>query len=369
MSTPTSTAAPQFRDVKQGTWLRGWMAWARRNLFPTPFDTMLNLALAALFAWILTLVLPWAIFDATWSGDSRADCDGSGACWAFVVNRFGQFIYGFYPPDERWRVNLAIAVLALGLTALLVRAVPGKRVTGLLMLLVYPPFAFWLLKGGFLGLPEVATTRWGGLMLTLVIGVSGIVLSFPLGVALALGRRSDLPVIHGFSVVFIELWRGLPMVTVLFMAIVMLPYFLPAGMRLDSLGLAVTGIVMFQSAYLAEIVRGGLQAVPKGQYEAANALGFGYWRTTIYIVLPQAIRIMIPGLVNNSIALLKDTTLVMVVGLFDLLNIVTAGSSDPLWLGTATEGHVFVGLVFWTMCFGMSRYSHRLERSLRTGRH
>ncbi len=369
MTMRAATTVPEFQDAPREAPLHGWMVWARRNLFPTPFDTVLNLTVAALFAWVLALVLPWVLFDATWSGDSRADCDGRGACWAFVVNRFDQFIYGFYPLDERWRVNFAIAGLALGLTALLVRGVPGKRVTGLLMLLVYPLLAFWLLKGGFLGLPEVATARWGGLMLTLVIGVSGIVLSFPLGVALALGRRSGLPVIHGFSVVFIELWRGLPMVTVLFMAIVMLPYFLPAGMKLDSLGLAVAGIVMFQSAYLAEIVRGGLQAVSKGQYEAADALGFGYWRTTFYIVLPQAIRIMIPGLVNNSISLLKDTTLVMVVGLFDLLNIVTAGSSDPDWLGTAAEGQVFVGLVFWTMCFGMSRYSQRLERSVRSRRH
>lgn len=347
----------------------GWRAWARLNLFPTPFSAVLNLAVPGLAIWLLTLILPWALFDATWEGSSRADCDGKGACWAFVVNRIAQFIYGFYPPDERWRVNLAMILLVVGLAALLIRAVPGKRISGALMLLAFPPVAFWLLKGGFLGLANVSTAQWGGLMLTLVVGVSGIVLSFPLGVALALGRRSSLPVIHGFSAAFIELWRGLPMVTVLFMALVMLPYFLPAGLKLDSLGLAVTGIVLFQSAYLAETIRGGLQAVSKGQYEAANALGFGYWRTTVYIMLPQAIRIMIPGLVNNSIALLKDTTLVMVVGLFDLLNIVSAGSSDPLWLGTAAEGHVFVGLVFWTMCFSMSRYSHRLERSIQSRRH
>lgn len=369
MSSRTATGDTPRSGALRDPRLQGWATWAQQNLFPTAFDTLLNLAVAALFAWIVISVLPWAVFDATWSGHSRADCGTGGACWAFVASRFGQFIYGFYPVEERWRVNAAMIGLAIGVATLLVRAVPGKRVTGLVMMLVYPPLAFWLLKGGFLGLGEVETARWGGLLLTLVIGVSGIVLSFPLGVALALGRRSDLPVIHGFCVAFIELWRGLPMVTVLFMAIVMLPYFLPAGMKLDSLGLAVVGIVMFQSAYLAEIIRGGLQAVSKGQYEAAGALGFGYWRTTIYIALPQAIRVMIPGLVNNSIALLKDTTLVMVVGLFDLLNIVTAGSSDPLWLGTATEGHIFVGLVFWSMCFGMSRYSHRLERSLRSRRH
>lgn len=363
MSVTPSALDAAFHDDVRRTRVEGWIAWARRNLFSTPLNTALTLAIAGSFAWILTSVLPWALLHATWSGNSRADCDGKGACWAFVVSRFGQFIYGFYPPDERWRVNLAMAVLAFGLLALVVRAVPGKRISASLMLLVYPPVAFWLLKGGFLGLPEVATAQWGGLMLTLVIGVSGIVLSFPLGVGLALGRRSDLPVIHGFCVAFIELWRGLPMVMVLFMAIVMLPYFLPAGMKLDSLGLALAGIVTFQSSYLAEIIRGGLQAVPSGQYEAASALGFGYWRTTVYIVLPQAIRTVIPGLVNNSIALLKDSTLVMVVGLFDLLNIVTAGSSDPRWLGSANEGYIFVGLVFWTLCFGMSRFSRRLEQS------
>ena len=368
MSTRISTAGQPFQAARRHAWLHRLVAWTRANLFPTPFDAALNVAIVALFAWLLASVLPWALFDATWSGDSRAACTKNGACWAFVLSRLDQFIYGFYPAAERWRVNLAAAVLILGLAALLLRAVPGKRVTGLLMLLAYPPLALWLLKGGVLGLAEVQTDRWGGLVLTLVVGVSGIVLSFPIGIALALGRRSELPVFHGLSVLFIELWRGLPMVTVLFMAIVMLPYFLPAGMKLDSLGLAIAGIVMFQSACLAEIVRGGLQAVPKGQYEAAKALGFGYWRANAYIVLPQAIRIVIPGLVNNSIALLKDTTLVMVVGLFDLLNIVAAGSSDPRWLGSAAEGYVFVGLVFWTLCFAMSRYSHRLERSLR-GRH
>lgn len=342
------------------------VAWARANLFRTPLDTAMTTGVAALLLWILSSVLPWALIDATWTGGSRADCRGDGACWAFVVNRAGQFVYGFYPVDGRWRVDLAIAGLVLGLGALLVPAVPGKRYSALFMLFVYPAIAFWLLKGGFLGLTGVGTERWGGLMLTLVLGVSGIVLSFPLGIALALGRRSDLPVIRGSSIAFIELCRGLPLVTVLFMASVMLPFFLPVGMTLDNLGLAVAGIVLFQGAYLAEVVRGGLQGIPRGQYEACQALGFGYWRTTGYVILPQAIRKVIPGLVNNSIALLKDTTLVMVVGLFELLNIVSAGASDPAWLGSTAEGYVVVGLVFWTLCFAMSRYSQGLERKLRT---
>ena len=342
------------------------VAWARANLFRTPLDAVMTAGVAALLLWTLSSVLPWALIDATWTGDSRADCQGDGACWAFVVNRAGQFVYGFYPVEGRWRVDLAMAGLVLGLAALLVPAVPGKRYSALLMLFVYPAIAFWLLKGGMLGLASVGTERWGGLMLTLVLGVSGIVLSFPLGIALALGRRSDLPVIRGLSIAFIELCRGLPLVTVLFMASVMLPFFLPVGMKLDSLGLAVAGIVLFQGAYLAEVVRGGLQGIPRGQYEACQALGFGHWRTTGYVVLPQAIRKVIPGLVNNSIALLKDTTLVMVVGLFELLNIVSAGASDPAWLGSTAEGYVVVGLVFWTLCFAMSRYSQCLERKLRT---
>lgn len=369
MSRSTATTVPAVPGTPTNGGFRRRVAWARQNLFATPFDAVLTLAIGVLLGWALTMIVPWAVLDATWSGEKRADCSGSGACWAFVINRIGQFVYGFYPPDERWRVNLAAAVFALGLTALLVRTVPAKRITGLLMLSVYPLLAFGLLKGGFLGLPEVDTARWGGLMLTLVLGASGIVLSFPLGVVLALGRRSNLPIIHGVCIAFIELFRGVPLVMVLFMASVMLPFFLPVGTRLDSLGLAVTGIVLFQSAYLAEILRGGLQAVPRGQYEVAKALGFGYWRTTVYIILPQAMRVVIPGLVNNSIALLKDTTLVMVVGLFDLLNIVSAGASDPRWLGSTAEGYVFVGLVFWILCFGMSRYSQRLEFSLRGRQH
>ncbi len=312
---------------------------------------------------IASAIVPWALVYATWSGTSRQACSVDGACWPFIVNRAGQLIYGFYPADQRWRVDLVGAFLAVGLAALMVPLVPGKRITALLMLVGFPPLAAILIRGGLFGLPVVETDLWGGLMLTLVLGTAGVTCSFPLGILLAVARVGELPLLRLIAVGFIELCRGLPLVLVLFIARIMLPLVLPVGTEMDALTLAVTGIILFESAYLAEVVRGGLQAVPRGQAEAASALGFGYWRTTLLVVLPQALRNVVPGIVNNSIALLKNTTLVMVVGLFDLLNVVAAGTADPQWLGLAAEGYVVVGLVFWLLCFGMSRYSSALEAS------
>ena len=313
-------------------------------------------------------LVSWAVLEATWTGAERADCRGTGACWAFVINRIGQFIYGFYPPAERWRVNIAGALLAAGIAALILPRVPHKGWIGVAMLTAYPALAFALIHGGILGLPAIETDRWGGLLLTLVIGVTGIVASFPIGVALALGRRSRMPIIRWLSAGFVDLWRGLPLVTILFMSLVLLPLFLPGGVRFNELALALIGISVFAGAYLAEVVRGGLEAIPRGQYEAARALGLGYWHVHAYIVLPQALRAVTPGIVNNAIALFKDTTIVMIVGLFDLLNIVTAGTSDPRWLGSASEGYAFVAIIFWMFCFGFSRYSQYLERRLQPDR-
>ena len=234
-------------------------------------------------------------------------------------------------------------------------------------LLLYPLLAFWLLHGGFFGLEEVPTSRWGGLMLTLVIAAVGIAGALPLGILLALGRRSDLPAIRVLCVTFIEFWRGVPLITVLFMSSVMLPLFLPEGLSFDKLVRALIGVILFQSAYIAEVVRGGLQAIPKGQYEAAAAMGLGYWRMMGLVILPQALKLVIPGIVNTFIALFKDTSLVIIIGLFDLLNSIKQATSDPAWIGMATEGYVFAALVFWIFCFGMSRYSMRLERRLDTG--
>ena len=342
----------------------GPLRWLRRNLFSSPLNTILTLAGLSLLSLTVPPFLQWAIIDADWVGTSRADCTSGGACWVFVATRLNQFLYGFYPQAEQWRVNLGLAVLGLALIPLFITRFRRKRVLLIGLVIGYPILAYLLFYGGAFGLAVVPTHQWGGLMLTLVLAVVGIVLSLPLGILLALGRRSEMPVIKAACVTYIELWRGVPLITVLFMASVMLPLFFPEEVTLDKLLRAMIGIVMFQAAYMAEVVRGGLQAIPKGQYEAAEALGLGYWQSMGLIILPQALRLVIPGIVNTFIALFKDTTLVLIIGLFDLLGIVQQAFADPDWLGYSVEGYLFAGLVYWAFCFGMSRWSQRLERNL-----
>lgn len=345
----------------------GVIGWLRSNLFSNWFNTLLTL-LAIYLVWLIVPpLLQWAVFQADWTGTTRADCTSEGACWVFIKQRFDQFMYGFYPEELRWRVDLTVWLVVIGAAPLFVPMMPRKALYGLVFLVAYPLLAFWLLHGGFLGLSEVETSQWGGLMLTLVIAAVGIAGALPLGILLALGRRSKMPAIRVICVTFIEFWRGVPLITVLFMSSVMLPLFLPEGMSFDKLLRALIGVILFQSAYIAEVVRGGLQAIPKGQYEAAAAMGLGYWRMMGLVILPQALKLVIPGIVNTFIALFKDTSLVIIIGLFDLLNSIKQATTDPAWLGMATEGYVFAALVFWIFCFGMSRYSMRLERKLDTG--
>jgi general L-amino acid transport system permease protein len=347
----------------------GALRWMRDNLFNSPLNAVLTLLALWLLWQTLPPILNWAIFDATWQGNSREACAAvSGACWTFVKVRFGQFMFGFYPPDERWRVILAFALLVVAATPLFIRGFQHKVALGAGILIIYPVVAFYLFHGGAFGLRVVQTPLWGGLFLTLVIAGVGIVSSLPIGVMLALGRRSDMPIVRMLCVGFIELVRAVPLITVLFMASVMLPLFLPAGVNFDKLLRALIGVALFSSAYMAEVVRGGLQAIPNGQYEAAKALGLNYAKMMGLIVLPQALRIVIPGIVNTFIGLFKDTTLVLIIGLFDLLGIVKAALTDAGWLGLALEGYVFAGFCFWIFCFGMSRYSMRLERRLNAGR-
>ena len=345
----------------------GIVAWARANLFSSWLNTLLTLFAFYLVWLIVPPLLQWAVFQADWTGTTRADCTSEGACWVFIKQRFDQFMYGFYPEELRWRVDLTVWLVVIGAAPLFVPMMPRKALYGLVFLVAYPLLAFWLLHGGFLGLSEVETSQWGGLMLTLVIAAVGIAGALPLGILLALGRRSKMPAIRVICVTFIEFWRGVPLITVLFMSSVMLPLFLPEGLSFDKLLRALIGVILFQSAYIAEVVRGGLQAIPKGQYEAAAAMGLGYWRMMGLVILPQALKLVIPGIVNTFIALFKDTSLVIIIGLFDLLNSIKQATTDPAWLGMATEGYVFAALVFWIFCFGMSRYSMRLERKLDTG--
>ena len=348
--------------------LPGPIEWLRENLFSSWGNAALTVLALGLIYWTVVPLVRWALIDAAWVGSGRDDCLAyeNGACWPFIAERAGQIIYGFYDVAERWRVDVTLLGLAFGLLWLTLPGMPAKRGVGAAMLLVYPIVAFVLLAGGF-GLEQVPTTRWGGLLMTLVVAITGIVASLPLGILLALGRRSDLPVVKGFSVAFIELWRGVPLVTVLFMAANMLPLFI--GLSVNKLLAALIAVALFSSAYMAEVIRGGLQAIPKGQYEAAAAMGLSYWQSMAFIILPQALRLSLPNIVGNFIGLLKDTSLISIIGFFDLLGIVQAGATDPEWAtpNTALTGYVFVGAVFWAMCFSMSRYAKHMEGVLNAG--
>lgn len=349
---------------------KGAVHWLKTNLFSSPLNILFTLLGMFLLYKIIPPAIQWVFIDATWSAEAASECkgEGKGACWPFIINRFDQTMYGFYPADERWRPNLAGIMLVLLTIPLFFEKMPKKALLGGFILVVFPFIAYALIHGGYFGLAEVGTDKWGGLMLTLIISLVGILVALPLGIVLALGRRSDMPIVKSLCVIFIEFWRGVPLITVLFMSSVMLPLFLPEGSDFDKLARAMIGIILFQSAYVAEVVRGGLQAIPKGQYEAAVAMGLSYWKSMILIILPQALKLVIPGLVNTFIALFKDTTLVLIIGLFDLLAIVeNVLGADSAWLGFHTEGLVFAAFVFWLFCFAMSRYSMSLERKLDTG--
>ena len=495
-----SELAPERRAPVRST---GFIGFLRTRLFNTPLNALLTVLGAALLVALIVPAVRFLLIDAVWSGSDRDAClaqtagHPAGACWPFVQAKITQFIYGFYPEPERWRVNLTFLLAALLLLPLLIPKLPAKAFNAALFFLAFPFVAFFLLYGGGLqgfavewvthfvstfivgvgdagarlaefgvslqswfgpllkligdgivwfstgllylcfplfwlrdeivasgqplwadfaatavivsvvlfllgggvrngwrvlaislvmfagiglvilamgldrgGLPVVDTRLWGGLLVTLVVSVTGIVASMPVGIALALGRRSTIPLIRLFSVGFIEFWRGVPLITVLFFATYMLPLFLPGNFTVDGLVRVLIGIALFAGAYNAEVIRGGLQAIPRGQEEAAHALGLSYWKTTRLIVLPQALRHVIPGLVNSFIALFKDTSLVSIVALFDLLGILRAAFADPAWASPTTlfTGFAFTGLIYFVGCFAMSRYSLFVERRLNAHR-
>lgn len=468
---------PSLPSPNLGT---GFLGWFRKNLFPTPGNTLLTLLCISILIVTLPPLIRWGLINATWLGDSRGVCDeaaqggSAGACWVFVKVRLGVFMYGFYPLLERWRVNFTVIVLAVALLPILAptllrkttaqivlylvasvtvfflygsipavfitcylftpfvlaglfqgkpfielfgsqalaavigfalaiagagivyyavlvgvnaKAAGAIGLTTLLLILlllfvsrltmagwrwvflftVYPVFAFFMLVGDVFGLPLVETHFWGGLFLTLVVAGTGMATALPIGILLALGRRSTLPVIKTLCVAFIEFVRGVPLVSVLFMASVMFPLFLPENVTFDKLLRALVGIAFFYAAYMAEVVRGGLQAIPKGQFEAAMALGWTYWKMMSLIIIPQTLRLVIPGLANNFLSLLKDTTLVAVIGLLDLLGVAKASMADSEWLGFTKEAYIFAAIVFWIFCFAISRYSVYLEKTYYTG--
>jgi general L-amino acid transport system permease protein len=480
----------------------GLIGFVRTRLFNSPTNILLTIASALLLWFTIIPTVKFLLVDAVWRGNDRNACLAEnaghmvGACWPYVQAKFSQFIYGFYPEPERWRVNLTFLLAALLLLPLLIPRLPAKSLNAGLFFIAFPIVAFFLLHGGGLGgfgvswtadvlsgladsigdagrklvsvsettaiigsllkllgelvlllgiaiswlirplvwlrnqiqasahpvwidfaataavvsillfilnggvrtgwrtlvislavfagvgaviavmgldrggLPVVDTRLWGGLLVTMVVSVTGIVTSMPVGIALALGRRSTIPLIRVFSIAFIEFWRGVPLITVLFFATYMLPLFVPAGFTIDGLMRVLIGIAIFAGAYNAEVIRGGLQAIPRGQGEAASALGLSYWKTTGLIVMPQALRHVIPGLVNSFIALFKDTSLVSIVALFDLLGSVRASFADPVWATPTTlfTGFAFAGMIYFVFCFGMSRYSLFVEHRLNAHR-
>jgi len=313
-------------------------------------------------------MLDWFILEANFAGNSKDDCTGDGACWVFIKVWFNRFMYGLYPNAEQWRINTAFLILFAVVGVSFFVAEKFKKYFILFLVFVFPFLGIKLISGGSFGLEYVESAAWGGLSLTFIISAFAILFCFPIGVILALGRRSSLPAIKYISIGFIELWRGVPLITVLFMSAVMFPMFLPDGTFIDKLIRVLIAITLFEAAYMAEVVRGGLQALPKGQYEAAKSLGMGYWRMNALIILPQALKLVIPGIANTLLALVKDTPLIFVVGLMELAGMIGLAKTNPKWLGMAMEGYVFAGLVFWVICYAMSRYSQNLEKKLSTER-
>jgi general L-amino acid transport system permease protein len=353
----------------------GALGFLRQRLFGSALNTVLTVLGLVLLLVLVPPAVRFLLVDAVWSGSSRTDCLAEtlgrpvGACWPFIFAKFRQFMYGFYPEAEQWRVNVTYALGVALLIPLLIPRAPYKVWNAVAFFGVFPVVAFLLLVGGVFGLPHVETRYWGGMLVSLVITFTGIIGSLPLGILLALGRASKLPIVRMLCVIFIEFWRGVPLITVLFFATYMLPLFLPGNWRFDPMARVLIGVVLFAGAYQAEVIRGGMQAVPRGQYEGAMALGLGYWRMMGFVVLPQALKYAIPAMVNSFIALFKDTTLVLIVSIFDLLGQLRAAFADPNWATPATlfTGFAFAGIFYFLISFAMSRYALYTERRLDTG--
>jgi len=353
--------------------MRGAIGWLRENLLSTKFNVALTIAIALLLLWIIPDLVKFLLIDAVWTGADRDACreivmhHPVGACWPFVWERWPYFVYGSYPISERWRVDVFFVMLAIGVVWLLWLHAPRRDVGMAYFFVVLPISSFILLTGWkAIGLMPVDTSLWGGILVTIVVASVGIICSLPIGIMLALGRRSHMPAVRLFSVIFIEFVRGVPLVTVLFMASVMLPLFVPEQYSPDKLLRALVGIALFASAYMAEVARAGLQAIPKGQFEGAMAVGLGYSQMMRLIILPQALKITIPNIVNTYIGLFKDTTLVFIVGIFDFLHTVEVARIDPKWATpvTSTTGYAVAAMFYLVFCYAMSRYARATEARL-----
>ena len=343
-----------------------------KNVNTSNFNAVLTLLIIFLIIKALPPSMSWMILDANISGDSRDACTGTGACWTYIKVWFKRFMYGMYPNELHWRVNAAfILVIALGMLGLFAKE-KLKKYLALYYVIIYPIIAFliiyYLISGGAFGLEWVETGAWGGLSLTFIVSFFCLIFCFTLGMVLALGRRSSLPIVKYISIGYIEFWRGVPLITVLFMSSVMFPMFLPEDFFMDKLVRVIIAITLFEAAYCAEVIRGGLQALQRGQYDAAKSLGMGYWKMHIFVILPQALKLVIPGIANTFLALVKDTPLIFVVGLAELAGMLALAKTNPEWLGFAMEGYVFASIIFWIICYAMSKYSYNLEIKYKTER-
>jgi general L-amino acid transport system permease protein len=366
---PAAAVSPPLATV-------GVLAWFKDRLFSSVGSTLMTILIVLLLFWCVPPLIDFLIFDATWTGFDREACLPSparpevGACWPFIGDRLAYITYGSYPVALRWRVDLFFAMLTFGTAWLLWLDAPRRDIGAIYFFVVLPVASFALLHGfPPLGLATVDTAFWGGMTVTIVVAAVGIVASLPIGIVLALGRRSEMPAVRLLSTLFIEIVRGVPLITVLFMASVMLPLFLPETWSPDKLMRALVGVALFSSAYMAEVVRAGLQSIPKGQYDASHALGLSYWQTLRLIILPQALTVTIPNIVNSYIALFKDTTLVFFVGIFDFLKTIEAARADPKWSTpvTSATGYIFAALVYFVFCYAMSRYASSIEKRLAAG--
>jgi general L-amino acid transport system permease protein len=337
------------------------MKWARENLFSSWLNGLLTLGILLLLWKAVPPFVDWAFLDAVWRPDPRACREAKGACWGFVAEKHRFILFGTYPYEEHWRPAVATLIL-VGLWIFSSVRIFWRPWLALVWLAGLACIGS-LMWGGVFGLPAVENERWGGLILTLLLATFGAAFAFPLAILLALGRRSSMPAIQGMCVAYIELIRGVPLISLLFMASVMVPLFLPSGVSVDKILRAQIALIAFAAAYLAEVVRGGLQAIPRHQYDSARALGFGYWGETLFVILPQALRIAVPPLVNTFIGLFKDTSLVVIIGLFDFLQTLKVSLNEPAWTGFGVEAYLFAALVYFVFCFAMSRYSRALERT------
>ena len=343
-----------------------------KNINNSNFNAALTLLIIFLIFKAIPPSLSWMILDANISGETKDACTGTGACWTYIKVWFRRFMYGMYPNEQHWRINTAfLLVIGLGTFGLFATE-KMKKFLALYYVVIYPILAFliiyYLISGGYFGLEWIETGAWGGLSLTFIVSFFCLIFCFPLGMILALGRRSNLPAVRYISIGYIEFWRGVPLITVLFMSSVMFPMFLPEDFFMDKLVRVIIAITLFEGAYCAEVIRGGLQSLPRGQYDAAKSLGMGYWKMHIFVILPQALKLVIPGICNTFLALVKDTPLIFVVGLAEIAGMLALAKTNPKWLGFAMEGYIFAAIIFWIICYAMSKYSYNLEEKYKTER-